>query len=1062
MLFADKEEAAYALDEVEDIFGKENVLYYPSSYLTPYQTEEIQNANVVLRTEVISQLSKNSNPQYIVSYAEAIFEKIITTKNLKELSQSIKTGDKIDINFLNEVLFSYKFTRTDFVTQPGEFSVRGGIIDIFSYSDEMPYRIGFFGNEVESIRKFNIESQLSEEKIQECTIIPNIDHPDHDTHKIAFFDYLPKNTLIFSKDLHLIYTTINEKINQAHQIFKELNSTIKRGSPEQLFLNPEELLQKINQFSWAEFSFTPYYPDKKTIVLSQKEQPSFNKQFDILANDLQEKETLGFKNYISFTSENQEARLEEIFREKEKNSHFISLKANINRGFIDDDTKFLLYTDHQIFERYHRFTLRNSFSKSEALTLKELTDLQVGDYVTHIDHGIGKFMGLVKIKNDDKVYETIKLVYKNNDTLYVNIHSLHKISRYSGKDGAKITLNQLGSPAWKNLKNKAKRKVKEVAFDLIKLYADRKSKKGFAFSPDGYLQNELEASFMYEDTPDQEKATKDVKKDMEQPIAMDRLVCGDVGFGKTEVAIRAAFKAATDGKQTAIMVPTTILALQHYKTFSRRLKDFPVRIEYLNRFKSSKQKKEIMRDLAEGKIDIIIGTQQLVGKDIQFRDLGLLIIDEEHKFGVSVKDKLKTLKTTVDTLTLTATPIPRTLQFSLMAARDLSIIRTPPPNRQPIQTQLTGFNEEVIRNAIRQELNRDGQVFFINNRIENLDVLAGMIKRLVPEARVITGHGQMGGKKLEEIMVNFMEGEYDVLVSTTIIESGLDVPNANTIFINDAQNFGLADLHQMRGRVGRSNRKALCYLIIPSFDVLTSEAQKRLQALEQFSELGSGFNIAMKDLEIRGAGDLLGAEQSGFFADIGFDAYQQILNEAVEELKENEFSDLFQEENEKKDFISEVQIDSDFELLIPDDYVNKVEERFSLYQKLSEINTDKELSKFSEELIDRFGPIPSQTKDLLNSVHLKEIAKEIGIEKLVIKNKILLAYFPANSQSAYYQSTIFKNILEYLQKFPGEASLKQKKENDGLLLYLKKDKINSMEIVLTFFHKIYNFIKKEV
>lgn len=1061
MLFSNQEEAAYALDEIEDILGKENVLFYPSSYLIPYQTEEVQNANVVLRTEVINQLSKNSSPKYIVSYADAIFEKIINNTNLNKLSQSIKIGDKIDTNFLNEVLFSYKFTRTDFVTQPGEFSVRGGIIDIFSYSDEMPYRIGFFGNEVESIRKFNIESQLSEEKIQECIIIPNIDHPDHDTRKIPFFDYLPKQTIIFSKDLQLIHTIINEKNNLANQIFKELNSTIKRGTPKQLYIDSEELLQKINQFSWGEFSSMPYYPDKKTIILSQNEQPSFNKQFDILANDLYDKEKLGFKNYISFTSENQEARLEEIFQEKEKNSHFTGLNANIHRGFIDKDTKFLLYTDHQIFERYHRFTLRNSFSKSEALTLKELTDLQVGDYVTHIDHGVGKFMGLVKIKNDDKIYETIKLVYKNNDILYVNIHSLHKISRYSGKDGAQITLNQLGSPAWKNLKNKAKRKVKEVAFDLIKLYADRKSKKGFAFSPDGYLQNELEASFMYEDTPDQEKATKEVKKDMEQPIAMDRLVCGDVGFGKTEIAIRAAFKAATDGKQTAIMIPTTILALQHYKTFSKRLKEFPVRIEYLNRFRSSQQKKEIIKDLAEGKIDIIIGTQQLVGKDIKFHDLGLLIIDEEHKFGVSVKDKLKTLKTTVDTLTLTATPIPRTLQFSLMAARDLSVIKTPPPNRQPIQTQLIGFNEEQIRDAIMYELNRNGQVFFINNRIENLDILAGMIKRLIPQARVAIGHGQMDGKKLEDVMVKFMEGEYDVLLSTTIIESGLDVPNANTIFVNDAQKFGLADLHQMRGRVGRSNRKAFCYLITPPFDVLTSEARKRLQALEQFSELGSGFNIAMKDLEIRGAGDLLGAEQSGFFADIGFEAYQQILNEAIEELKENEFSDLFKEENETKDFISDVQIDSDFELLIPDEYVNKVEERFSLYQKLSEINTEKDLSKFSENLIDRFGPIPPQTQDLLNSIRIKELAKKIGIEKLVLKNKIMLAYFPSNAQSAYYNSMIFKKIIEYLQQYPKEATLKQKSGNEEILLYLKKEKINTIESILEFFHQIHNFILKE-
>jgi transcription-repair coupling factor (superfamily II helicase) len=1059
LFFADKEEAAYALNEIENIFGKKQVLFYPTSHLQPYQVEDVQNANIVLRTEVINAISQKTEPKFIISYADALSEKVITNSDLESIRLKIKTGDKLDSDFLNEILFSFQFQRTDFVTQPGEFSLRGGILDVFSYSDEQPYRIGFFGNEVETIRKFNIETQLSEEKINEFTLISNIDNPNQETVKVNFLDYLPKDTLFISKDLSVSLSNIGKRFTKAEEIYSSLTQNIKRGEPRQLYVQSEELAQKILSFSFIEFSIIPHFSECKILKLDQTEQPGFHKQFDLLGQDLVEKENQNFTNYISFQSEKQEQRLLDIFSETEKEIPFTSIHANISKGFIDYNSKFLIYTDHHIFERYHAYNLRNSFSKSESLTLKELTDLKVGDFITHIDHGIGKFMGLVKIKNNDTVQETIKLIYRNNDILYVNIHSLHKISKFSGKEGAEITLNQLGSPAWKNLKNKAKRKVKEVAFDLIQLYAERKTKDGFAFSPDGYLQNELEASFMYEDTPDQEKATQEVKNDMEKPTAMDRLICGDVGFGKTEIAIRAAFKAATDGKQTAIMVPTTILALQHYKTFTQRLKDFPVRVEYLNRFKSSKQKKEIIRGLTEGKVDIIIGTQQLIGKDVLFKDLGLLIIDEEHKFGVSVKDKLKTLKTTVDTLTLTATPIPRTLQFSLMAARDLSVIKTPPPNRQPIHTQLIGFSEEQIRDAVQYELNRDGQIFFINNRIENLDVLAGLIKRLVPMARVAVGHGQMDGKKLEQIMINFMEGEYDVLISTTIIESGLDVPNANTIFINDAQKFGLADLHQMRGRVGRSNRKAFCYLITPPLEVLTSEAKKRLQAVEQFSDLGSGFNIAMKDLEIRGAGDLLGAEQSGFFAEIGFEAYQQILNEAIEELKENEFSDLFEKENETKDFISDVQIDTDFELLIPDEYVNKVEERFSLYQKLSVIENEKDLTTFKEELTDRFGALPKHTQELLESIRLKWIAKHLGFEKLVIKNKVLLAYFPVNAQSKYFQSDTFKKILDYLQQHPTEAFLKQKNGNEGLLLYLRKDEIYAIQTVMEFFEKIQSFVQ---
>ena len=767
----------------------------------------------------------------------------------------------------------------------------------------------------------------------------------------------------------------------------------------------------------------------------------------MLIQDLEEKQGQGFDTWISFSSEKQKERLQSIFEELQHEIPFKSFKSELHEGFVDSDNKILIYTDHQIFDRYQRYKSKDGFAKSEQLTLKDLMSLKVGDYIAHIDHGIGKFMGLVKVNNDGKIQECFKLSYKNGDLLYVSIHSLHKISKYNGPDGKEIVLSKLGSPAWKSLKQKTKARVKQIAFDLIKLYAERKTAKGFQYSPDSYLQNELEASFLYEDTPDQEKATLDVKKDMENEGVMDRLICGDVGFGKTEVAIRAAFKAATDGKQVAILVPTTILAFQHYRSFKERLKDFPVNISYLNRFRTAKQKSETKEGLKNGKIDIVIGTHQLVGKDIKFKDLGLLIIDEEHKFGVSVKDKLKTLKTNVDTLTLTATPIPRTLQFSLMAARDLSVIKTPPPNRQPVDTSIIGFSEEIIRDAVSYELQRDGQVYFINNRIENLKDIAGLIQRLVPDARVITGHGQMDGKQMETNLLDFMEGKYDVLVSTTIVESGVDVPNANTIFINDAQRFGMADLHQMRGRVGRSNRKAFCYLITPPFDMMTSDARKRLEAIEQFSDLGSGFQIAMKDLEIRGAGDLLGAEQSGFINEMGFETYQKMMQEALEELKDDEnFENLFEnEEDRNKLFKStkEVNIDTDLELMLPDDYVSSTEERLSLYQKLADIQSAKELEQFENELIDRFGTLPDEAINLLKSVELKWLAAEIGFDKLVVKNKVFLGYFPANPQDKFYQSEKFKKIIAYLTQNPAEATLKEKNNQ----LMMRKDNVKNVDEV---------------
>lgn len=1043
----DKEDALYINAEMEDLLGKDNILYFPATHLEPYQIEKTQNANLVLRTEVINKLNSAKSPKVIVAFIGAMSEKVLKKEDFKAISHHIKVGDQLDFDFVDELLNHYQFNQTDFVSEPGEFSVRGGIVDVFSFSNEKPFRITFFGNEVESIRTFDIESQLSLDKIDEFQLVSNMNFSVSGS-KVSFFELLPEDSFIVSKNLYLSARRINEFHEKALEKYETLSKDIKHRSPDELFISEGEFQNKLIKFKTIDFSSQHFkLPKSQIIELNQTQQPSFHKNFELLIQDLEEKQGQGFDTWISFSSEKQKERLQSIFEELQHEIPFKSFKSELHEGFVDSDNKILIYTDHQIFDRYQRYKSKDGFAKSEQLTLKDLMSLKVGDYIAHIDHGIGKFMGLVKVNNDGKIQECFKLSYKNGDLLYVSIHSLHKISKYNGPDGKEIVLSKLGSPAWKSLKQKTKARVKQIAFDLIKLYAERKTAKGFQYSPDSYLQNELEASFLYEDTPDQEKATLDVKKDMENEGVMDRLICGDVGFGKTEVAIRAAFKAATDGKQVAILVPTTILAFQHYRSFKERLKDFPVNISYMNRFRTAKQKSETKEGLKNGKIDIVIGTHQLVGKDIKFKDLGLLIIDEEHKFGVSVKDKLKTLKTNVDTLTLTATPIPRTLQFSLMAARDLSVIKTPPPNRQPVDTSIIGFSEEIIRDAVSYELQRDGQVYFINNRIENLKDIAGLIQRLVPDARVITGHGQMDGKQMETNILDFMEGKYDVLVSTTIVESGVDVPNANTIFINDAQRFGMADLHQMRGRVGRSNRKAFCYLITPPFDMMTSDARKRLEAIEQFSDLGSGFQIAMKDLEIRGAGDLLGAEQSGFINEMGFETYQKMMQEALEELKDDEnFENLFEnEEDRNKLFKStrEVNIDTDLELMLPDDYVSSTEERLSLYQKLADIQSAKELEQFENELIDRFGTLPDEAINLLKSVELKWLAAEIGFDKLVVKNKVFLGYFPANPQDKFYQSEKFKKIIAYLTQNPAEATLKEKNSQ----LMMRKDNVKNVDDV---------------
>lgn len=1051
VIYDDPEEASYALNELEEIFDKNTVLYFPPSHRRPYEIEEVNNANVVLRTEVLNKLSSSKKPRIIVSNSNAITEKVVTKATLSNKTQRLKVGEQISVDFLNEVLFDYDFHRVDFVTEPGEFSVRGGIIDIFSFSDENPYRISFFGDEVESIRKFDIETQLSIEKVNKITIVANVENKLVFEKRQNFLEFLPKSTCIVGTNLILTAKHLEDTFLKAKDAFKNLSQDIQRSEPEELFTTETEFKKELDTRFVVELSnqtlLTPHY----TYESHQTPQPPFHKKFDLLIDDLQEKSEDGYTNYIFCSGEKQVQRFKDIFEDIGREVQFNPIISTIHSGFVDNKLKITCYTDHQIFERYHKYNLRNSFSKKESITLKELTGLQVGDYVTHIDHGIGKFGGLKRIDVNGTMQEAIKLIYRDNDILYVSIHSLHKVAKFSGKDGKEPTINKLGSPAWKNLKNKTKKKVKEVAFDLIKLYAKRKMEKGFQFSEDGYMQNELEASFMYEDTPDQLKATEDVKADMESPLVMDRLICGDVGFGKTEVAIRAAFKAATDGKQVAVLVPTTILAFQHWRSFKERLADFPVRIEYLNRFKTAKQKTEILKDLADGKIEIIIGTHQIVSKNVKFKDLGLLIVDEEHKFGVSVKDKLKTLRAHLDTITLTATPIPRTLQFSLMAARDLSIIKTPPPNRQPVETKLIGLNEEVIRDAVFYELQRGGQVFIIYNRIAGLKDIAGMVQRLVPEAKIGIGHGQMDGKKLEKTMLDFMAGKFDVLVSTTIVESGVDVPNANTIIIVDAQNFGLADIHQMRGRVGRSNRKAFCYLVTPPLVTLTSEARKRLQAIEQYSDLGSGFNIAMKDLEIRGAGNLLGGEQSGFMAEMGFETYQKILNEAIEELKYSpDFKDLFEDEPEKDHYISDFNLDSDLELLLPHDYVNSVEERMSLYQEITQIETEEQLESFRQKLIDRFGDLPTEAVELLKSIELKWLAQRLGLEKIIMKGKILSGYFINNTQSPFYQGEQFQHIIQYLAQNPSFASLIERtvRGSDLPSLILKIKNISSVDEAL--------------
>lgn len=1070
IILRDAEEAAYFQNTLENITNALNIFYFPSSFKNNKNYKLLNSSHVMLRTEC---LTKFSHPLsfgrvgVIVTYPEALFEKVVLPATLSANIISFKQGETIDVDSILSGFIDQGFSRTDFVYEPGQFAVRGGILDIYSFGNEKPYRIELFGNEIDSIRIFDPETQLSERKLLSVNIIPNVETQFSTGQKVSLIEFLPENLVVWTEDWDFIKQKIQQQEDDL-QSFLEVIKMVGAGKqdeePDELvekqnvgvndFVTPVLLEEQVIQRHIIEFGSRKYFSKAVdpcvTITFNTRSQPSFNRQFNLLIQNLKDLEQKKYNIFLFADNPKQLERLHSIFADLKAEIQFTPISTSIHEGFIDDDLQLVCYTDHEIFQRYHKYKVKQAFSKNKALTLKTLRELQPGDFVTHIDHGVGVYSGLQKIEANGRIQEAVRIVYKDNDLLYVNISSLHKISKYSGKEGTVPKMNKLGSDVWNRLKDKTKKQVKDIATDLIKLYAQRKSLKGFMHSPDNYLQTELEASFIYEDTPDQNKATIDVKKDMEKPSPMDRLVCGDVGFGKTEIAIRAAFKTNCDGKQAAVLVPTTILAYQHFKTFGERLKDFPVTIDYINRFKSSKEKKETLQKLQEGKIDIIIGTHALLGKDVKFKDLGLMVIDEEQKFGVASKEKLKQIRTTVDSLTLTATPIPRTLQFSLMGARDLSIINTPPPNRQPIQTEVHVFNQDFIRDAIYYETERGGQVFFIHNRVNGLAEMKGLIQALCPDISIAYAHGQLDGDQLEDTILDFMDKKYDVLVCTNIIESGVDIPNVNTIIVNNAHQFGLSDLHQLRGRVGRSNKKAFCYLLAPPMSTLTADSRKRLTTLEQYSDLGSGFQIAMRDLDIRGAGNLLGGEQSGFIAEIGFEMYQKILDEAIRELKRKEFKELFKEEiHLQDDFVKDCTIDTDLEILIPDSYVESITERLSLYTRLDNCETEKDLQDFHLEMIDRFGPVPPEVEDLFTTVRCRRIAVELGFEKMLLKNETLKCFFVSNPDSPYFNSHTFKGILQFIQTQTNKARLKQVGKN-GILIV---EKMRTM-------HELYDFLTR--
>ncbi|HNS16560.1 MAG TPA: transcription-repair coupling factor [Bacteroidales bacterium] len=1050
-ILPDKESAAYFYNDLENLSGEKNsnytkkkVLFFPTSYKRHYQIEDTDNSNLLSRSEVLNRLGTEDRKSMIITYPEALSEKVASKTTLRKNLFKIKKGDALSLDFLGDLLTEYEFERVDFVLEPGHFSIRGGIVDVFSFSNDDPFRIEFAGDEIASIRTFDPGTQLSLEKLNRITLLPNIQDRNQKEQRESLLAYTPSGTVLWFDQIQFTLERIDQEFHKAEDAFSRSGDSYDL-SLHDLFTTGKEILRDALSFPVIELGTSSLFENGLKMECHLSPQPSFNKNFSLLLDNLRMNSRERVNNIITTDSPKQLERLYTIFEDIQhdlpENEHieFTTLNLGLHGGFVDHDLNIAIYTDHQIFDRYHRFELKEHYKGREALTIKELYNLNPGDYVTHIDHGIGRYEGLEKIENNGRVQEAIRIVYDNDDLLYVSIHSLHRISKYVGREGSAPKLNRLGSNAWNRIKERTKQKVKDIAKDLIKLYAERKAAEGVQFSPDSYLQHELEASFIYEDTPDQVKSTNDVKTDMEASHPMDRLICGDVGFGKTEVAIRAAFKAVADSKQVAVLVPTTILAFQHHRTFTERLKDFPCRVDYINRFKSQKELKRSLSDLVSGKTDILIGTHRLLSKDVVFKDLGLLIVDEEQKFGVAAKERLKQLKVNVDTLTLTATPIPRTMQFSLMGARDLSVINTPPANRYPIQTEIHPFGEEVIRNAIRYEVSRGGQVYFVHNRIQNINDVAQMIAKFVPGVKIAIGHGQMEGHQLEQTMLDFIEGYYDILLSTTIIESGLDIPNVNTIIINDAQNYGLSDLHQLRGRVGRSNKKAFCYLLSPPLSVLTSEARRRLKAIEEFAELGSGFNIALRDLDIRGAGNLLGAEQSGFITEIGFEMYHKILDEALQELRETEFRELYKTEA-PVEYLRECQLETDLELLIPDDYVSNISERLILYKELDNIDSEEWLMQYLERMIDRFGPIPAEVDGLINAVRLRWLAKQAGFEKIILKNNCLVGQFVSNQKSDYYNSDLFSNVLDFVKRNPRSCRLKEKQTR----LTLTVEPVNSV------------------
>lgn len=1048
-ILGDLEEAGYFYHDLTQILGTEKVLFFPSSFRRAIKYGQKDAANEILRTEVLSRLQKGEEGLCVVTYPDALAEKVVSRKELGDKTLKLHTGENVDTNFITEVLCSYGFEYVDYVYEPGQYAVRGSIIDVFSFSSEFPYRIDFFGDEVESIRTFEVETQLSKERKDSIVIVPDLSRSLEQgdaSGMVSFLDFLSANTVLAMRDL----LWLRERIQTVHDETLTPQAIAAREAEESgcitldgKLIDGSEFTLRALDFCRMEFGNKPTGTPDATVTFDTSAQPIFHKNFDMVAESFKEYMEKGYTLYICSDSMKQTDRIRAIFEDRGEEIAFTAVERTLHEGFADNALRLCIFTDHQLFDRFHKYNLKSDKARSGkvALSLKELNQFTPGDYVVHTDHGVGRFSGLVRIPNGDTTQEVMKLVYQNEDVVFVSIHSLHKVSKYKGKDGEAPRLNKLGTGAWEKLKERTKTKIKDIARDLIKLYSQRREEKGFQFSVDSFLQRELEASFIYEDTPDQSKATADVKADMESNRPMDRLVCGDVGFGKTEVAVRAAFKAVADNKQVAVLVPTTVLAYQHFQTFKERLKDLPCRVEYLSRARTAAQAKAVVKGLAAGDVNILIGTHRILGKDIQFKDLGLLIIDEEQKFGVSVKEKLRQLKVNVDTLTMTATPIPRTLQFSLMGARDLSVIQTPPPNRYPIQTEVHTFNEEVIVDAINFEMSRNGQVFLVNNRISNLPELKAMIERHIPDCRIAIGHGQMEPTELEKIIFGFVNYDYDVLIATTIIESGIDIPNANTIIINQAQNFGLSDLHQMRGRVGRSNKKAFCYLLAPPLSSLTPEARRRLQAIENFSDLGSGIHIAMQDLDIRGAGNMLGAEQSGFIADLGYETYQKILSEAVHELKTDEFADLYAEELKAEggvisgeQFVDECQVESDLELLLPATYVTGSSERMLLYRELDSLTLDKDVEDFRTRLIDRFGPIPSETEELLRIVPLRRLAARLGAEKVFLKGGRMSLFFVSNPDSPYYQSQAFGKVIAYMMKYTRRCDLREQNTRRSMLV----------------------------